>query len=212
MIDNSLSGIELVFYNEYTNFIHRKGSGVLYNELLHGSDFFYAPASSKYHLAKEGGLVEHSLNVYKNLFNLIDVLDEWACFSEESVAIVSLLHDVCKIGMYTPTFRNAKSYDEKDVTNAPSYMVKEDGNGQYVWVTVPGYDINEKFIYGHGEKSVYLITKYMELSDEEAQAIRFHMASWVENDKSMAGKVFAENKLAWLLHVADEMATYWDES
>ena len=73
-------------------------------------------------------------------------------------------------------------------------------------------DINEKFVFGHGEKSVYLITKYMELTDEEAQAIRFHMSSWVENDKAMAGKVFATNKLAWLLHVADEMATYWDES
>ena len=203
---------EQQFYGEYINFIHRQGSGELYNVLLHGTDFFYAPASAKYHGAFEGGLAQHSLNVYRNLFNLIDVLDMRAEFSEESVAIVSLLHDVCKIGMYTPTFRNAKSYDQKDVTNAPTYMVKEDGNGQYVWVTVPGYDINEKFIYGHGEKSVYLITKYMELTDEEAQAIRFHMSSWVENDKAMAGKVFATNKLAWLLHVADEMATYWDES
>ena len=211
-MSNFFNDYEQQFYNEYIHFIHRKGSGELYNSLLHDTDFFYAPASAKYHSAFEGGLAQHSVQVYQRLFNLINVLDEWADFSEESVAIVSLLHDVCKIGMYTPMFRNAKSYDQKDVTNAPAYMVKEDGNGQYVWVTVPGYDINEKFVFGHGEKSVYLITKYMELTDEEAQAIRFHMSSWVENDKAMAGKVFATNKLAWLLHVADEMATYWDES
>lgn len=211
-MSNFFNDYEQQFYNEYIHFIHRKGSGELYNSLLHDTDFFYAPASAKYHSAFEGGLAQHSLHVFQRLFILINGLAERARFSEESIAIVSLLHDVCKIGMYTPSFRNAKSYDQKDVTNAPAYMVKEDSNGQYVWVTVPGYDINEKFIYGHGEKSVYLITKYMELTDEEAQAIRFHMASWVENDKAMAGKVFATNKLAWLLHVADEMATYWDES
>lgn len=211
MIDNSMKGIELVFYNEFTNWIHRKGSGVLYNELLHKSDFFYAPASTKYHLAHEGGLVEHSLNVYNNLFKLNDTLSVGANYSKETLAIVSLLHDVCKINMYKPSFRNAKSYDKNDVESSPAYLVKSDSNGQYVWVTIPSYDIDEQFVYGHGDKSVYLITKYMELTDEEAQAIRFHMGAWVESDQKMVSKVYESNPLAWMLHVADEMATYIDE-
>lgn len=208
------------FKRVFISNIHRKNSGVLFNQLILGTDFMTAPASSKYHLAERGGLCVHSLNVYyklKKLLDCIDILDsnssdfEWNERTRESVAIVALLHDVCKTNMYTPAYRNVKSYEEEDVKSVEKNRIKHDDLGDYIWKQVPSYNIEEQFIFGHGEKSVYLIRQFMELTDEEAQAIRFHMGSWVENDKQMAGKVFATNRLAWLLHVADEAATYLDE-
>ena len=146
---------------------------------LSDTDFFTAPASSKYHLARQGGLVEHSVNVYlwlKQLMN--DMETDW---NIESVTICGLLHDVCKANYYV---RGAEQ----------------------------SYTVNEQFVYGHGEKSVYMIQKYMALTDEEAQAIRFHMGSWQDGDKANASAAFKTNPLAFWLHVADEAATFRSES
>ena len=129
-----------------------------------------------------------------------------------TTAIVSLLHDICKVNMYRPTQRNQKTYDKVKVEAADKNLVKHDSMGDYIWETVQSYEIKEDFIFGHGEKSVYLINKYMKLTDEEAQAIRYHMSSWKHDDIPSVGKVYAANPLAFFLHVADEMATYLDEA
>ena len=94
---------------------------------------------------------------------------------------------------------------------ASRYSVKHDAAGDFIWETVLGYEIDEQFIFGHGEKSVYLVREFMRLTPEEAQAIRFHMGSWNRDEARNAGDVFAQNPLAFYLHVADEAATFIDE-
>ncbi len=125
------------------------------------SDFFTAPASARYHLACEGGLCEHSLNVYHCLVDYLQrerVQELYGLeYSEESVAVVALLHDVCKVGCYKKGFRN----------------VKNDATGQ--WERVPTYTFDDPLPYGHGEKSVYIVNGFIRLTREEAMAIRWHM-------------------------------------
>jgi HD superfamily phosphohydrolase YqeK len=180
---------------------------------LEDNDFFTAPASSKYHLAIPGGLLQHSLNVYRSLHDLLIFrYGPDLPYTMESIAIVALLHDICKVNMYKPTQRNQKTYDKTKVEAADKNQIKHDGMGDYIWETVQSYEIKEDFIFGHGEKSVYLINKFMKLTDVEAQAIRYHMSSWKHDDVQSVGKVYAANPLAFFLHVADEMATYLDEA
>lgn len=154
---------------------------------LEKSDFFTAPASRNHHLAYAGGLLEHSLNVYDELRRLCGAYSGFATVSEESIAIMALFHDLCKVNFYKPDTRN----------------VKKDG----VWVTVPSYSIDEKFVYGgHGSKSVFIASRFIELTPEEAVAINCHMASWDGNKD--VGNAFKACPAAWLLHVADEAATF----
>ena len=200
------------FGDIFKTWIKRPGADELL-KWLEDNDFFTAPASSKYHLAVPGGLLRHSLNVYRNLNDIMmfHYGDQSPC-PLESTAIVSLLHDICKVNMYKPTQRNQKTYDKAKVEAADKNLIKHDSMGDYIWETVQSYEINEDFIFGHGEKSVYLINKFMKLTDEEAQAIRYHMSSWKHDDIPSVGKVYAANPLAFFLHVADEMATYLDEA
>ena len=200
------------FGDIFKTWIKRPGSDDLL-KWLEDNDFFTAPASSRYHLAVPGGLLQHSLNVYRNLNDLmIFHYGDQSPYPLESTAIVSLLHDICKVNMYKPTQRNQKTYDKAKVDAADKNLVKHDGMGDYIWETVQSYEINEDFIFGHGEKSVYLINKFMKLTDEEAQAIRYHMSSWKHDDIQSVGKVYTTNSLAFFLHVSDEMATYLDEA
>lgn len=165
---------------------------------LESTDFFTAPASTKYHLARPGGLVEHSLNVYKRLTELY-IAENFEGMDEsklESLAIIGLLHDVCKADFYTMEFRNRK-------------------NDQGSWEQYPVYTVNDKLPYGHGEKSVYIISSFMRLTREEAMAIRWHMSAF-ETDSSASSytlsAAYKQYPLAVLTHVADLMATYIDET
>ena len=179
----------LQIYNEY---IKRQGSqGFL--EWLLKTDFFTAPASTKYHGACEGGLLLHSLNVYKTLR---ERYFEEGKDSEESFAICALLHDLCKAQFYKVSTRN----------------VKNDVTGQ--WEKVPYYTVEDAFPYGHGEKSVFLIERFMRLKTSEAMAIRWHMGGF---DDSARGGSFAislayeKYPLAVKLHLADLESTYLKE-
>ena len=160
-------------------------------EWLESTDFFDAPASAKYHLAKSGGLVCHSLHVYDELVRLKRVYPE-IVLTKETAIIIALLHDLCKTDFY-----------KSDVKN-----VKLDGQ----WTQVPYYTVEEKFVFGlHGGKSAFLAMKHIKLTDEEAVAITNHMGGFHESPQN-AANVYAKWKLAWLLHVADESATYVKES
>lgn len=160
-------------------------------EWLEKSDFYTAPASAKYHLAETGGLCLHSLNVFDELVHLRECYGNWINISNEQLAITALFHDLCKVNFYKPDTRN----------------VKVDG----VWQTVPTYSYEEKFVYGgHGSKSVFLIERFMKLTPEEAVAINCHMASWDGNKD--VGSAYEHYPSAWLLHVADEAATFLDEN
>lgn len=177
--------------------ITRTGADKLLEYLLSDkSDFFTCPASTRYHGAYEGGLLAHSLNVYENL---VAYLARDRCkeifhmeYSEESIAVVGLLHDLCKMNFYTVDYRNAK-------------------NAQGVWEKVPYYKIDDRLPYGHGEKSVFLIQFFMHLRTEEAMAIRWHMGFSGPEDANTVGKALEMYPLAFALHVADMEASYFLE-
>lgn len=176
------------FKEIYTQYITRPGADRLM-EWLDRSDFFTAPASTRFHGDHECGLCEHSIAVWEELVRLLRAYPE-VKVSAETAAIVSLLHDLCKIGCYKIELRNKKE------------------NG--VWRSVPTYVFQEDFCYGgHGSKSVYLAQKFIELTDTEAVAINCHMgfADRSPGDYSL-GNAYENFPLAWLLHVADESATY----
>lgn len=174
------------FLSIYNNSINREGANELRTWLL-GTDFFEAPASTKYHEAYNGGLVEHSVHVYEELMRLLKAYPEIPV-SAETAAIVSLLHDVCKANCYKTEYRNRKN----EIT------------GQ--WEKYPIYTYKEDFCFGgHGSKSVYLIQKFMPLTDEEAVAINCHMGL-TTNDWSISD-AFRAYPLAFLTHTADMSAT-----
>jgi len=185
------------FLDIYKKYITRPGSEELLDYLLSSkSDFFEAPASTRYHLSNPGGLLEHSLNVYKCLKDYLNrprVKEVYNLnISDESIAIVALLHDLCKVNVYKKSFRNTKDESGK-------------------WVKVPSYDFRDELPYGHGEKSVYIISGFIKLSREEAFAIRYHMGfSDTENIRNV-GEAFSRFPLAFALSTADMESTYFLE-
>ncbi|HEZ7987515.1 MAG: HD domain-containing protein [Ruminococcus sp.] len=185
------------FIQIYQQNISRPGADKLLNYLCSETcDFFTAPSSTRFHGSYEGGLVEHSINVYHCLKDYLErerVKQQYNInCSDETIAVVSLLHDLCKINFYSVDFRNAKNADG-------------------VWEKVPYYTINDTLPYGHGEKSVYIISGFMRLSREEAFAIRYHMGFSGIEDKNSIGKAFEMFPLAFAVSVADMEATYFLE-
>lgn len=158
-------------------------------EFLEKSDFFKAPASTKFHGDHEGGLAEHSFKVY-------EILKEKVVFAkinipEETIIISALLHDICKTNFYKIDYRNAK-------------------NSLGVWEKVPYYTIEDTIPYGHGEKSVMMLTEYIKLTNEEKYAIRWHMGfSEPKELYGTLGQAFTKYPFALLLHEADLEATYF---
>ena len=200
------------FERIYRESIKRQGADKLFS-WLESNDFFTAPASTKHHLACEGGLCLHSLHVFYRLRKFFQEEGLYNNpYTDETIAIVSLLHDLCKVNMYRAGWKNQKTYDPDKVANADRWQVKHDAAGDFIWETVQTYEYDEKFVFGHGEKSVFIIREFMRLFADEAQAIRFHMGSWQDGDAQWAGACFEKNPLAFFLHVADEAATFLDEA
>ena len=165
-------------FEELMGKVQRDGKDKLMEYIREKSDFYTAPASTKYHLSCEGGLLQHSLNVYDCLMAKKESpvwKDIMATVPEESIIIMSLLHDLCKTNFYIGTTKNQKTYDPEKVAAAGYRQVKHDDKGDFVWETVNGYDVDDKLPFGHGEKSVFLINWFMRLSMVEALAIRWHM-------------------------------------
>lgn len=158
---------------------------------LEKTDFFTAPASTRFHGSFEGGLVEHSLKVYeildykaKNNVLKLEIPDD-------TIKIVSLLHDICKLNFYKVDYRNAK-------------------NALGEWEKVPYYTIDDTIPYGHGEKSVMMITEYMKLTSEEKYAIRWHMGFTEPKEVyNTIGAAYKKYPLALLLFEADLESTYF---
>ena len=185
-----------VFLQIFRDNIRREGADALLDYLEHKSDFFTAPASARFHGSYAGGLCEHSVNVYRCLEAYLErerVRELYGLeYSPESVAVVSLLHDVCKIGCYKGGTRNVKGPDGK-------------------WQSVPTFYYEDNLPYGHGEKSVYILSAYLKLTREEAMAIRWHMGFSGDEDKRLVGQAFQQYPLAFALSVADMEATYFLE-
>lgn len=189
------------FIEIYKNNITREGSDELLKYLLNESelecDFFTAPASTRFHGAFESGLVQHSLNVYHCLKDYlqrprVSEVYKFGGITEENIAIAALLHDMCKIGVYKKSFRNVK-------------------NERGVWEQVPCFNYEDSLPYGHGEKSVYMISGYMKLKRAEAMAIRWHMGFSGTEDNNTVGKALEMYPLAFALCTADMEASYFME-
>jgi len=185
------------FIDIYRQYIHREGSEELLDYLMNKSDFFTAPASARFHGAYVGGLCDHCVNVFHCLTDYLTrprVCNIYGLdYDMESVAIVALLHDLCKIGCYKAGTRN----------------VKNEATGQ--WEKVPTFFYEDKLPYGHGEKSVYIISGFMRLSREEAMAIRWHMGFSGQEDERLVGQALEQYPLAFALSTADMEATYFLE-
>ncbi len=176
------------FISAFNENIKRNGAQALL-DWMQTTDFFTAPASTKFHGACENGLVMHSVNVYNVMMNRHFVEGD----SKESFAICALLHDLCKANFYKQSFRNAKN----------------DATGQ--WEKVPFFQVEDRFPFGHGEKSVYLIERFMRLKPAEAIAIRWHMGGFDESVKGGSYSISAaydEYPIAVKLHLSDLEATY----
>ena len=184
------------FIELYQTHIHRDGAEGLLDYLENKSDFFTAPASAKYHGAYPGGLCDHSVNVYHCLADYLSrprVQELYGLeYSQETIAIVSLLHDVCKVGCYKAGSRNVKGPDGK-------------------WTAVPTFFFEDPLPYGHGEKSVYIVNGYLRLTREEAMAIRWHMGFSGTEDNRLVGQALQKYPLAFALATADMEATYFLE-
>ena len=158
---------------------------------LEKTDFFTAPASTRFHGSFEGGLVEHSLKVYeildckaKNNVLKLEIPDD-------TIKIVSLLHDICKLNFYKVDYRNAK-------------------NALGEWEKVPYYTIDDTIPYGHGEKSVMMISEYIKLTPEEKYSIRWHMGYTEPKELyNTIGAAYKKYPLALMMHEADLEATYF---
>lgn len=176
--------------------ITREGAAEL-RAYLTESDFFQAPASMRYHCAYAGGLCEHSINVYRRLLRHVEEeygSDYQKIVPDESIAICGLLHDVCKVNFYRADFRN----------------VKENGE----WVRKPCFVREELFPFGHGEKSVFIVNRFLRLTGAEAMAINWHMGGFDSRAKGgdySVSDAYCKYPLAVLLHISDLEATYIDE-
>ncbi len=175
--------------------IKRDGADKLL-EYIMSTDFFTAPASGRRHSNCEGGLCFHTLNVYRRLKK--NVMQEYGenyaeKVSDETLAIVALLHDICKVNTYTTDYRNKKE------------------NGQ--WVQVPYYAYNNPLPYGHGEKSVYVVSAFIRLTREEAMAINWHMGPYDARAQggSDLNDAFRKFPLAVLTFISDLEASFLDE-
>ena len=158
---------------------------------IENSDFFVAPASTRFHGNYDGGLCEHSLNVYDCLSAMIQRYPQYP-YSEETVALVSLMHDLCKCRFYKKGFRNRKNAEGK-------------------WEQYEVYEIDERFPGGHGEKSAFIIQQFVKLLPEEYLAIRWHMGGYdsaVKGGDRSISAAYDQHKLCAMLHLADAEAAH----
>lgn len=169
---------------------------------LKKSDMYTAPASTRFHLSVEGGLLLHSLNVYDCFVDTLEKDGDFYYYkvcgkevqklTEENVVIMALLHDICKTNFYQSTLRWAK-----------------DENNQ--WYQYPVYEVNDKIPYGHGEKSVMMIEEFMKLEPVERYAIRWHMGYTDDANYQTLSHAIEKYPAIWALHDADQKATHFLE-
>lgn len=192
---NTQTNFEKQFKEIYAQNIKRDGADELL-KYLNTTDFFRAPASTKYHGNFGGGLVEHHVKVYLRFADMCEIEfgKEWLEKNRETVAVIALLHDVCKVNCYKTEMRNQKV------------------NGE--WVQKPFYAFDDPLPYGHGEKSVYIISGFMRLSRDEAMAINWHMGAFDSRntaDRNAVSNAFRLFPISVIFHAADLLSSYLDE-
>lgn len=205
MIENILTETQVVENMEqFKNLIKsitREGANIdKLLDKLERSDFYTAPASTKYHGAYPGGLVDHSLCVYYNLKSLVENKHLTDTISEDSIKIVALLHDLDKMNKYTTYMRNVPPSETSPTwTKEENYKTK---------------DASELFVYGnHEQNSEFMARQFIPLTVEESTAILHHMGSMAwDSAKDNIGVVYNKYPLAMLLYVSDMISTYIEKA
>lgn len=175
-------------------------------DYLRNSDFYTAPASTRFHSCHEGGLLEHSMNV----LNCLEQKLEQGVWKETGISdsvdksgliLIALLHDLCKTNFYVVEMKNKKVYND--------HGKRSDSNGRFDWESVPGYAVDDKFPYGHGEKSVMMIEQFIKLKPIERYAIRWHMGftESKENWNTLSAAI-KKYPIILAIHEADLESTY----
>lgn len=212
--------------------VERPGVDALMN-YIRKSDFYTAPASTRFHLSCEGGLLQHSLNVFDALAMRMEIIEDSketdglaldryvykvagepvAEFPKSTLVIAALLHDICKTNFYKTEMRNQKTYDPEKVKAAEGWQIKKDNGGRFIWEQVPAYAVEDKNPYGHGEKSVMMVEEFMKLSMEERYAIRWHMGmgDCTYSQIQAFNQSCEKYPLVLLLHNADQEASHFME-
>ena len=196
-------------FEELMKKVTRNGKDDLMDYIQNKTDFFTAPASTRYHLSCEGGLLQHSLNVYDCLVAKKDLQiwkDAFDGVSEESIVIMALFHDLCKVNMYVKGFRNQKTYDKERIAEIvrSGGCVKKDDNGPFAWETVQDYQVDDSMPLGHGEKSAIILNSFMKLRNYELYAIRWHMGySEDPSQYRVLDKAIEKYPIVLALHEAD---------
>ena len=198
-------------YEALLSSVNRNGIDKLLGYIRNNTDFYKAPASTRFHLACEGGLLQHSLNVYDCLVAKKEssvwkpVLAE---VPDESLIIMALLHDLCKANFYSVGSKNQKTYDAAKVAAAEPWQRKHDQQGDFVWETVKTYQVDDQLPLGHGEKSVMLVQCYIRLTMQEVMAIRWHMGfSDARENYNSIGQAMEKYPVVLALNEADLEAT-----
>lgn len=206
-----MSNENVCIFEKLLQGVKREGVEELLN-FIRGSDFYTAPASTRYHLAEEGGLLKHSLHVYDCLMKKKENpvwKEALSDVSDDTFILVSLLHDLCKTYFYGEELKNRKTYDEEKVKAANPRTVKRDANGEFIWETVPAYVVDDKYPLGHGEKSVFFIMQFVKLTMLEIAAIKHHMGAYCDSSQwNTLGQAYEKYPLALALHESDLEATY----
>lgn len=205
MIENILTETQVVENMEqFKNLIKsitREGANIdKLLDKLERSDFYTAPASTKYHGAYPGGLVDHSLCVYYNLKSLVENKHLTDTISEDSIKIVALLHDLDKMNKYTTYMRNVPPSE-----TCPTWTKEENYKTK---------DASELFVYGnHEQNSEFMARQFIPLTLEESTAILHHMGSMAwDSAKDNIGVVYNKYPLAMLLYVSDMISTYIEKA
>lgn len=197
-------------FEELTLSVQREGMDKLLN-YVRKSDFYRAPSSTKFHLSCEGGLLQHSLNVYDCL-QAKKQNPTWAEIlsgvKEENLIIMSLFHDLCKANYYVRGTRNQKTYDKEKVAAAEDWQKKHDSQGDFIWETVETYTVNDQMPLGHGEKSAMILQQFIRLDMVEAAAVRWHMGPFSgEQDWNTLGLAMEKYPVVLALFEADMEAS-----
>lgn len=194
-------------FTELLRSTNREGVEAIIDYLDTKTDFKTAPASTKYHGAKEGGLLEHSLLVYDHMNNIVKSTS--ANIADDSIKICALLHDISKVNLYEKTTFNKKVYS-KDGS-------KWDSGGHFDWVAVDGYktvDYENKFIYSnHEATSEFIIRQFIPLHIEESVAILHHHGSlgWDSIPTEAISDIYNKYPIAMFLHTADMIAAFYNK-
>lgn len=177
------------FMELWQQYVQRRLGAIDFAKWLESTDFFVAPASTKYHGAFPGGLAAHSVEVAEETLRLLDM--HGAPDLRGSAVLCALVHDVCKTNYYKEGTKRQKGLDGE-------------------WHDMRTYSVQDKLPLGHAEKSIYLVQRYMSLSEKEAVAIRWHMGAYCDQQQySAMGQAFDTNPLALFLHLADMIDAHY---